>query len=392
MRLYRNTWAEVSLSTIRDNMLKIRQSLPDSVKLMAVVKADGYGHGAVESAQMAELAGAEALAVAYLDEALKLRANGIELPILILTPIHPQDVMIALEHDLMLTVTSASWFREMRAYKYRTASKKLLIHVKLDTGLGRIGIQTQEEWDELVPWLKAADVVVEGFYTHFATAGKADTEFLEQQCARFEDMKEWSRQSAVKVNSYHCAGSAAALRFPALAMDMVRIGAAMYGFYPKQLVQTVELEPVLSLNSYIMQVKKLYKGQCLGYDNSYMADEDQWIGTVPIGYGDGWPQSLQGSEMLVNGKRARIAGKICMDQLMIRLPEYCEAGTQVVLIGCQADDEITFAELAAHIGSVPQEISTSISSRVTRIYKDKGEAGIRWDKSLKQPHFKRAVM
>ncbi|WP_169081518.1 alanine racemase [Paenibacillus sp. PL91] len=388
----RDTWSEVSLSNIRNNMLKIRQTLPKNVKLMAVVKANGYGHGDIEAALMAQQAGAEQLAVAYLDEALRLREHGITLPILILTPIKPRQLKLAIEHDLMLTVTSASWFREARCFKPVTPLRKLRVHVKLDTGLGRLGIYEKPQWDEMVPWLRAADVIVEGVYTHFATAGREDTSYLKQQYMRFVDMIEWVKESRLAVNSYHCAGSAAALRFPELAMDMVRIGAAMYGYYPQKLVPTIKLEPALSLHSTLMQVKKLKKGEYLGYDNSYQADEEQWVGTVPIGYADGWSQSMQGTELLVNGQRAKVIGKICMDQLMIRLPGPCKEGSAVTLIGCQGAESITFAELAAHIGSVPQEISTSLTARVTRIYTDKGEARKRWDKRLIVSSSKGAIL
>ncbi|WP_054024729.1 alanine racemase [Bacillus sp. FJAT-28004] len=390
--MLRDTWAEINLNHIRGNLIQIRETLSNHVKLMAVVKADGYGHGDLESAQMAEQAGADVLAVAYLEEALRLRSYGITLPILILTPIHAEYVHLAIEHDLMLTVINASWFKEMRKYKPSSSAKKLLIHVKVDTGLGRIGIQSQKEWDELVPWLTAADIVVDGFYTHFATAGKADTTFLELQTNRFMEMMDWSKKSGLYIRHYHCAGSAAALRFPKLAMDMVRIGAAMYGFYPEKLVHSVKLEPVLSLHSKLMQIKKLNKGEYLGYDNSYQADEEQWIGTVPIGYADGWSQGMQNTEVLVNGQRAKVVGKICMDQLMVKLPGPCAEGTQVTLIGRQGEEEITFAELASHIGSVSQEISTSLTARVTRKYKDVEEAWTHWGKRTKQKPFKKAVM
>ncbi|MDQ6420980.1 alanine racemase [Paenibacillus sp. LHD-117] len=367
--MYRDTVAEVDLNAIKANVERIRQTLPSGVKLMAVVKADGYGHGGAEAAVMAEQAGADLLSVAYLDEALKLRAKGIALPILILTPIHPAEVMFALEHDLMVTVTSADWFRQMAPYRHPSSKIKLRVHVKVDTGLGRIGLRTKEEWDELAPWLAGDDVEVDGFYTHFATAGRPDTGFLERQYAAFLEMKAWSRASGIEAKHYHCAGSAAALRFPGLAMDMVRIGAAMYGFYPEALVRTVRLQPAMTLRSCLIQVKRLRKGECLGYDNSYVAEEDEWIGTVPIGYADGWHQSLRGSEMLVEGVRVPVVGKICMDQLMVRLPQQCEPGTEVVLIGSQGDERITFSELAAFLGSVPQEISTSLSGRVERIYR-----------------------
>ncbi|SDX94642.1 alanine racemase [Paenibacillus sp. CF384] len=366
--MLRDTWAEISVSRIRENMQTIRRSLHPSVKLMAVVKANGYGHGDLESAAAAESAGVDYLAVAYLEEALHLRASGIQLPILILTPIKPELVPMALEHEFTLTVTSAKWFAELRKSIPYAASGKLRIHVKMDTGLGRIGIRTRQEWEELVPWLRAEDVEVDGFYTHFATAGQADTDFLEQQVARFLEMKEWGRSSGLAISHYHCAGSAAALRFPQLAMDMVRIGAAMYGFYPEKLVRSVKLEPALSLHSRLIQVKKLAKGEYLGYDNSYQAEADEWIGTVPIGYADGWNQRMQGTDVLVEGRRAPIVGKICMDQLMIRLPRPCPEGTQVTLIGRQGAERITIAELAEPLGCAQQEISTSLSARVTRTY------------------------
>lgn len=387
-----DTWAEVSLNHIRDNMLKIRQTLPRAVKLMAVVKANGYGHGDLEAAWMAELAGADYLAVAHLEEALRLRVNGIMLPILILTPISPDNVQLAIENDLMLTVASAAWLKEMRKYKPLSPARKLKLHVKMDTGLGRIGIKTKEEWEELVPWLKAADIIIDGFYTHFATAGHSDTTFLELQTKRFMEMMDWSYASSLAINHYHCAGSSAALRFPNLAMDMVRIGAAMYGFYPKQLIPSLQLEPALSLHSRLIQVKKLNEGEFLGYENSYQAKAEEWIGTVPIGYADGWSQRMQNTELLIGGKRALVIGKICMDQLMVRLPGPFDIGTAVTLIGRQGAEEITFAELAAHIGSVAQEVSTSLTARVRRKYIGKEEAVAKWDKRTAQSIYKKAIM
>ncbi|MCM3631061.1 alanine racemase [Paenibacillus glycanilyticus] len=390
--MLRDTWAEISLNRIRENMLSIRRSLPYSVKLMAVVKANGYGHGDLESAKAAVLAGADYLAVAYLEEALRLRDAGMKLPILLLTPIRPDQVPLALKYGLTLTVTSAKWFAEMRDYKPYASGGKLRVHVKMDTGLGRIGIRKKEEWDELALWLHAEDVEVDGFYTHFATAGQADTAFLEQQAARFAQMKEWGRASGLVIRHYHCAGSAAALRFPHLAMDMVRIGAAMYGFYPEKLVHSIKLEPALSLHSRLIQVKKLAKGEYLGYDNSYRAEEDEWIGTVPIGYADGWSQRMQGTEVLVEGQRAPIVGKICMDQLMIKLPGPLAEGTLVTLIGAQGSQRITFAELAAHIGSVSQEVSTSLGVRIARTYIDMEEEYRTWDKQIWPNEINRAVI
>lgn len=390
--MLRNTWAEISLSRIRENMLNIRRSLPNTVKLMAVVKANGYGHGDIESAMSAIRGGADYLAVAYLEEGIRLRDAGLKHPILVLTPIQPELVQLALKHDLALTVTSAKWFSEMRAIKPYGSVSKLRVHVKMDTGLGRIGIRTKQEWDELVPWLRSEDVEVDGFYTHFATAGLADTNFLNQQASRFIEMKAWGSSSGLDIRHYHCAGSIAALRFPDLAMDMVRIGAAMYGFYPSQLSCPVKLNPALSLHSQLIQVKQLAKGEVLGYDNSYRAEEDEWIGTVPIGYADGWTQRMQGTDVLVGGRRAPIVGKICMDQLMIKLPGPCAEGTHVTLIGSQGEQRITFSELAVHIGSVAQEVSTSLGVRIVRTYNDFEEMRPRWDKQTWPNEINQAVI
>ncbi|MGO4111569.1 alanine racemase [Paenibacillus sp. YAF4_2] len=387
-----DTWAEISVNRIRENMLNIRRSLPSSVKLMAVVKANGYGHGDIESATAAVQAGADYLAVAYLEEALRLRDAGLKLPILLLAPIRPEQVQLALKFNLILTVTSAHWFSKTRAYKPYASPGKLRVHVKMDTGLGRIGIRNKEEWDEIVPWLRAEDVDVDGFYTHFATAGQADTDYLEQQAARFAKMMDWGCSSGLAIRHYHCAGSIAALRFPHLAMDMVRIGAAMYGFYPENIACSVKLAPALSLHSRLIQVKKLAKGEYLGYNNSYRAEEDEWIGTVPIGYADGWSQRMQGTDVLIEGQRAPIVGKICMDQLMIKLPGPYAEGTQVTFIGQHGEQRITFTELAAHIGSVAQEVSTSLGVRVARTYIDIEEVRTRWDKQTWPNHNNQAVI
>ncbi|MFD2328569.1 alanine racemase [Cohnella sp. GCM10020058] len=383
--MLRETWAEIDPGRIADNLRAIRSTLPAGTKLMAVVKANGYGHGDYEAVDAARQAGADYLGVAFLEEGLRLRAGGVKLPILILTPIRPEQVELALAQDLMLTVTGAEWFRELRRHTPSLAGRKLRVHVKADTGLGRIGFRTEAEWDALVPWLAAPDIDVDGFYTHFATAGQADTAYLERQARRFAALMERSKASGIAVRHYHCAGSAAALRFPGLALDMVRIGAAMYGFYPARLAPPVDLAPALSLHSSLMQVKRVRRGEHIGYDNAYRADADEWIGTVPIGYADGWSQRMRGAPALVRGQRAEIVGKISMDQLMLRLPGPCAPGDRVTLIGRQGNERISFAELAAHIDGPAQEITTALTARVAKIYASAKEAPHSWNNAYGQP-------
>ncbi|MFD0710732.1 alanine racemase [Paenibacillus sp. GCM10027626] len=366
--IQRETYAEVDLAAIRHNARYIRQLLPAGTSFMAVVKADGYGHGGVAVAREALRAGADQLAVAYLSEALELRNCGITAPILILTPIAPAEVPLAVKRNLMLTVASAAWLQQMRAYKPVASAVKLKLHLKLDTGLGRAGIRERWEWEQMLPLLREADIAIEGVYTHFATAGQEDTSYMEQQRDRFMEMAGWVKSSGLAVRRYHSAGSAAALRFPELAMDMVRIGAALYGFTPRLLRERNLLKPALQLHSRLIQVKQVRKGEYIGYDQCYQAEQTEWVGTVPIGYADGWNQSLRLTEVLVDGQRAPIIGKICMDQMMIRLPKHYLPGTRVTLIGRQGQEQVTCAELAQCLGGAAQEITSSLAARVPRIY------------------------
>ncbi|NGZ77274.1 alanine racemase [Saccharibacillus alkalitolerans] len=395
--VYRDTRADVDTAAIRRNLSKIRRRFPASVRLMAVVKADGYGHGAIESAEAALEAGADMLGVALLEEAVELREHGIRLPILVLAPVPPQYAELAAALDIRLTVTEADWFRQREELRRprdgsgeREASNRrdgcvgtigtagggnaaggalpLRVHVKFDTGLGRIGLRSREEWDRLVPWLKRDDIVAEGLFTHFATAGWADTSFVRLQYERFLSMTEWASASGIRSPLLHCCGSASALRFPEMTLDMIRIGAAAYGFYPSALAPQWELEPALTLRSALIQAKRVSAGDTIGYDRAYTARGEEWIGTVPIGYADGWSQIMQGGEVLVGGRRAKVVGRIGMDQLTVRLPGPCRAGDAVVLIGSQDGESISCAEAASRAGIVPQEITASLTRRVPRNY------------------------
>ncbi|WP_172253273.1 alanine racemase [Saccharibacillus deserti] len=401
--VYRDTRAEIDTGAIERNLSKIRRRFPTSVRLMAVVKANGYGHGALESARAAEAAGAGMLGTALLEEAVRLREDGITLPILVLTPVPPQYAELAAALDIRLTVTEADWFERREELRLRrkpgethgigqagtadgarganAASPSnrtndgriaaadgppLHVHVKLDTGLGRIGLRSRAQWNRLVPWLKRGGIVVEGVFTHFATAGWADTSFVRLQYERFLAMTEWMHASGLHPALIHCCGSAAALRFPEMALDMIRIGAAAYGFYPAALAPQWDLEPALTLRSALIQAKKVDAGDTIGYDRAYTARSGEWIGTVPIGYADGWSQIMGSGDVLVGGRRAPIVGRIGMDQLTVRLPGPCRAGDPVILIGSQGGERISCAEAASRAGIVPQEITASITERVPR--------------------------
>lgn len=372
--LHRDTWVEIHLDRIENNVRQIREYLPPSVKLMAAVKADAYGHGDLQIAKIALKSGADALAVSILSEALYLRKNGIKAPILVLTPILPSDVNIAVENDLSITVFQSSWLKEMRLY--RIGKKPLKLHLKIDTGLGRIGISTKEELESILPLLNKRDIVVEGVYTHFATANREEPSYFQNQLRTFLDIIDWIKSKGLDVSIFHCANSAATLKYKASHLDMVRIGVAMFGIYPSEEIRRtspLKLQTALSLHSKLLHVKQVKKGSFIGYDTAYKTSSDEWIGTVPIGYADGWFRWFQGFHVLVDSQKMPIVGKICMDQFMIRLPKKYPIGTPVVLIGKEGNNEITLEDLANHIGSVPQEIPSMITYRVPKVYFYKGE-------------------
>jgi alanine racemase len=337
---------------------------------MAVVKADAYGHGAVPVARAALAAGADALAVGTFEEAAELRLAGIAAPILVLSPIDPEVVDAAADWELDVSVFQAS--RLEAALRRKTSRRPIRVQLKMDTGMNRLGIRERAEFEAMLPLLKAADVRVTGVYTHFATAGRADDGFVRQQFARFRDMRRWLDEAGLPGVPAHCANSAAAIRFPELALDMVRVGAALYGIVPldAEVARTaaIRLQPTLSVVTSVVHVKRLGPGESVGYDCAYTARGEEWIATLPIGYADGWCRGYSGGHVLVNGRRAPIVGNICMNQMMIRLPGFVPVGTPVTLIGEDRGERITLEELAWRIDTIPQQVLAMISPRLPRVY------------------------
>lgn len=365
------TWAEVDLEALERNVRLLRKRLPEHCRFMAAVKADGYGHGLLEVARAAVRAGADELAVSQLEEGVRLREAGIGVPILALTPPHPSEADRAARYRIAVPVFQATWLREMRASK--RSSEPLQVHLKLDTGMGRIGLRSREELAALAPWLRARDIEVAGVYTHLATANQSDDSYYRDQLGRFSQMRGWLAEEGWPDVPAHCGNSAAAIQHPLDAttgMATIRVGAALYGIDtcdPDVREQSsLRLEPTLALYSTIIQVKRVRAGEYVGYDCTYRAEQDEWVGTVPLGYADGYSRSCAGFYLLMNGVRTPILGRVCMDQLMIRLPHAVPAGTVVTAIGRSGEAEITLDELAAHTGTIPQHVLTMIAGRVPR--------------------------
>lgn len=368
---YRDTWVEVNLDYIKENVQEMKSRLPEDVTLMAVVKANGYGHGDVQVAQAAIKGGATYLAVAILDEALALRQKGMEVPILVLGASRPENVKIAAENNITLTVFQKQWLEGAKSFLEK--DEKIKIHLKLDTGMGRIGIRHKEEVrsiEELI--LRDERFQLEGVFTHFATADAADDAYFKMQLQRFREL---ISVFSSPLSLVHTSNSAAAIRYPASYFNGVRFGIAMYGLAPSDEMKKdipFPLKEAFSLKTRLVHVKKLKRGERISYGGTYEAKEEEWIGTLPIGYADGWLRKLQGQEVLIQGMRFPIVGRICMDQCMIRLPKEYPVGTAVTLIGKEGKEEIPIDEIAARLDTINYEIPCMISSRVPRVYKRSG--------------------
>ncbi|WP_027410261.1 alanine racemase [Anoxybacteroides tepidamans] len=364
---HRDTWAEIDLDAIFYNVASLREFLDDRTEIMAVVKANAYGHGDVQVAQTALEAGASHLAVAFLDEALALRKKGVTAPILVLGAVRPEDVELAARERIALTVFQVEWLE--RAKQLFKEELPVSFHLKMDTGMGRLGVKEQEEAKRIVAIIDEHPLFsLEGVYTHFATADEVNTEYFSFQYQNFLRMLDWL---PYKPKWIHCGNSATSLRFPDKVFNIVRFGIAMYGLSPSLEIKPhlpFALKEAFSLHSRVVHVKRLLPGEKVSYGATYTAKDEEWVGTVPIGYADGWIRKLQNFQVLVDGVKVPIIGRICMDQMMIRLPKKVPVGTQVTLIGRQGGEQVTIDDVAQYIGTINYEIPCTISYRVPRIF------------------------
>lgn len=369
---YRDTWAEINLDHIYYNVQSLKQRLPENVTLFAVVKANGYGHGDVQTARTAIRAGASYLAVAFIDEAILLRKKGIKVPILVLGASRPEDITAAAQYDITLTVFQANWLQFVK--EKVSLTKPVRVHIKVDTGMGRIGVRTKQELQEVEQLIQENPMLIcEGIFTHFATADEIDQVYYQQQLAAFQEMLNSLKTCPPLV---HCSNSASSLRFPENHFNGVRMGITMYGLTPSYEIEPVlpyQLKEAFSLHTKIVHVKQLHSGDKVSYGATYEAQGDEWIATLPIGYADGWIRKLSGQEVLIEGKRMPIIGRICMDQLMVKLDKYYPVGTVVTLIGGQGKEFISVNEIAKKLDTINYEVTCMIAGRVPRVYIQDGK-------------------
>ncbi len=377
---YARGYAEVDLDKIHRNMDNMKANLDEKTKMMGVIKTDGYGHGAVPIAKELEpLDYMYGFAVATSEEAHILRMAGIKKPILILGYAFPYSYPMLVKEEIRPTVFREDMLRELSETALNLG-KKVKIHIKVDTGMSRIGILPDESGFAFIEKaLGTEGVEVEGIFTHFATADHADKTHANEQMETFQNFcAEAEKRFGITFAIKHCSNSAGIVEMRRANMDVVRAGITLYGLWPSDAVKKdiVKLEAALSLKSTVVYVKTIPAGTAVGYGRTYIADKERMIATIPIGYGDGYPRLLSNKgEVLIRGKRAPIVGRICMDQFMVDVTDIegvCE-NDEVTLIGSDGAETITMEELGDISGRFNYELACDLGKRIPRVYKKNGQ-------------------
>lgn len=369
--LLRPTKGIVDCQAIRDNIQGELNLVKDGAEIFSVVKANGYGHGAVKVAQVAREAGVTGFCVSILDEAIELREGGITEPILVLGVVDPRYVNLLVAHNISCAATTLEWLvSAAKELAEVSIESKLRIHVKIDTGMGRLGLRTVDEMTRVVAFLtEHPEFELEGLFTHFSKADSKDTTHIELQKSRFDEALSIFPQD---IRYIHTANSATALWHDHWKSNMIRLGAGMYGLNPSgnELVPPFPLKQAMSVITEVVQVKHVPAGEAISYGATYFTSQDEWIATLPIGYADGLLRAFQGFKVLVNGKRVPIVGRVCMDQCMIALTEPVSVGTKVTIFGQDeaSGEEILFQEGAEYINTINYEIPCILSERVPLAY------------------------
>lgn len=372
---YQRVYAEVDLSAIRDNMIHMKEHIAPETKMIGVIKTDGYGHGSVRIArELEKLDFMFGFAVATAEEAHILRMTGTKLPILILGYTFPYCYEMLAEEAIRPAVFREDMLQELDDVAKKTG-KKIKVHVKVDTGMGRIGIRPDETGLVFIEkLLQFENLELEGMFTHFAKADEYDKANVNGQIARFKGFLEMvEKHFDIRIPVKHCSNSAGILELPDANMDVVRAGITLYGLYPSDEVSkdAVPLAPALSLYSHIVYIKTLKKGESVSYGGTYTASEDRVIATVPVGYGDGYPRMLSNKGyVLVRGKKAPIVGRVCMDQFMIDVTgmDDVQMGTKVTLIGFDGDEHISAELLGDLSGRFNYELVCDLGKRIPRVF------------------------
>lgn len=378
MEHYDRVWAEIDLNAVRFNIESIKNNISQDTKIIAVIKTDGYGHGAVPIAKMLENDDRVwGYAVATAQEAAELRNNQLKKPILILGYTFPSAYEELIKDEIRPTVFTLEMAAALSQEAVRTG-KCCKIHIKIDTGMTRIGMQPDSAAIALIRQISELEnIEIEGIFTHFARADEADKTRAYEQLNKFKDfIEQLETVTDIKIPIKHCSNSAGIAEMPKANMDAVRAGIILYGLWPSDEVKEggkIELSPCLSLKSRIVYVKTVPAGQEISYGGTYTTERDTRVATICIGYGDGYPRSLSNKGyVLLNGQRAPILGRICMDQFMVDVTDIkgeVQTGSIVTLLGRDGIEEITMEALGALSGRFNYELACDLGKRIPRVYK-----------------------
>ena len=376
MKLPSRIQADIDLDAFRFNLDSIKKNINENTQIITVLKADGYGHGAVPLAKEAEKEERVwGIAVATVEEALELRRGGIKKPLLILGYTYQEDYDLIAEEELRPTVFKLSMAQELSQAALRK-NKTIKIHIKIDTGMSRIGYRDLEKSvPEILEISRLPGLEIEGLFTHFARADEREKAPAYQQLEKYQAFQE----AGLKIPLCHCSNSAGIIRIPEANMDAVRAGIILYGLYPSEEVEKepVPLKPLMTLKSHIAYIKTLEPGVQISYGGTYTTQKETRVATIPVGYADGYARSLSNKGwVLIRGKKAPILGRVCMDQFMVDVTDIPEAREldEVILLGKSQDQQITMEELGELSGRFNYEFACCISKRVPRIYFKGGKA------------------
>lgn len=368
---YRDTWAEISMDAIRHNIKTFKAYIQPQSKLMTVVKADAYGHGAVEVANEAIDAGADYLAVAFLDEAVQLRQAGINFPLLVLGYTTAEAAEEAIRNDITLTVFTIDVVEHIERVAEKLG-KTARIHIKIDSGMNRIGIKDKTEALQLIQSIHSPNVIVEGIFTHFADADNPDPAYTIEQFEHFTRLTDYLERHDASIPIKHCCNSAGTIAYPDMHLDMVRVGVSLYGLYPDEHLQSkISLKQAMSFRTKPVMIKTVEADQPISYGCTFSPEKPAKIATIPVGYADGFSRLLSNKgNVTAKGKRAPIVGRICMDQAMIDVTEIEELDNNdvITIFGDQQDGYISMAEVADQMNTIHYETTCLIGKRVPRVY------------------------
>nr|WP_038812225.1 alanine racemase [Clostridioides difficile] len=370
------TWAEINLDNLRFNLNNIKNLLEEDIKICGVIKADAYGHGAVEVAKLLEKEKEKVdyLAVARTAEGIELRQNGITLPILNLGYTPEEAFEDSIKNKITMTVYSLETAQKINEIA-KSLGEKACVHVKIDSGMTRIGFQPNEESvQEIIELNKLEYIDLEGMFTHFATADEVSKEYTYKQANNYKFMSDKLDEAGVKIAIKHVSNSAAIMDCPDLRLNMVRAGIILYGHYPSDDVfkDRLELRPAMKLKSKIGHIKQVEPGVGISYGLKYTTTGKETIATVPIGYADGFTRIQKNPKVLIKGEVFDVVGRICMDQIMVRIDKDIDikVGDEVILFG---EGEVTAERIAKDLGTINYEVLCMISRRVDRVYMENNE-------------------